>query len=116
MDRLKNMFQSLNRDWLIRHYLFGFAFYAFFVFTSVSQVGRFDAKLLILLPCALLYPFAMFVYESLVNFIVGDNVFFISGLLMLAWKVFRFVIIWVLAVPIGLIGFIYLYFVYGRQS
>ena len=43
MDRLKNMFQSLNRDWLIRHYLFGFAFYAFFVFTSVSQVGRFDA-------------------------------------------------------------------------
>ena len=73
MDRLKNMFQSLNRDWLIRHYLFGFAFYAFFVFTSVSQVGRFDAKLLILLPCALLYPFAMFVYESLVDFIVGDN-------------------------------------------
>ena len=116
MDRLKNMFQSLNRDWLIRHYLFGFAFYVFFVFTSVSQVGRFDAKLLIFLPCALLYPFAMFVYESLVDFIVGDNVFFISGLLMLAWKVVRFFIIWLLAVPIGLIGFIYLYFVYGRQS
>ncbi len=29
----------------------------------------------------------MFVYESLVDFIVGDNVFFISGLLMIAWKI-----------------------------
>lgn len=115
MNRLKQMFRSLDRDWLVRHYLFAFAFYAFFVFTSISQTGKFETKLLFFLLCALLYPFAMFVYESLVDFIVGDNVFFISGLLMLAWKIFRFIIIWFLAVPIGLIGFIYLYFVCGRQ-
>lgn len=115
MNRLKQMFRSLDRDWLVRHYLFAFAFYAFFVFTSISQTGKFETKLLFFLFCALLYPFAMFVYESLINLIVGDNVFLIGGFLMLAWKIFRFIIIWFLAVPIGLIGFIYLYLVCGRQ-
>ena len=37
---------------------------------------------------ALIYPYSRFVYESIVDFIFGNNVFFVNALFLLATKIF----------------------------
>lgn len=60
--------------------------------------------------CALLYPYSRFVYESVVGFIMGDNVFFTSAVLMLLIKYLTMSLCWVFAIFIAPIGLAYLYF------
>lgn len=71
---------------------------------------------LLYLSFTLFYPFAMFVYESIVDLIIGDNIFLIPVLIMIIWKIIRFFIIWLFSIPIGLIGLIYLYFSVNRKT
>lgn len=109
MDKVKNIFKSMDNSWLIRHYLFSFAFLIVLTINGKDSQSFFPIGFLFFLLSSLLYPFAMFVYESLINLIVGDNLFILPLIPMLIWKFVRFVFIFILAIPIGVIGFIYLY-------
>jgi hypothetical protein len=48
--------------------------------------------LLMMVVNTLLYPYSRFVYESVMGFIMGQNVFFVNAVLMLAVKVVTMVI------------------------
>ena len=58
----------------------------------------------------LLYPYSRFLYESIVGFIMGENVFFVNAFIMLILKVFTIATCWVFAIFAAPIGFAYLYY------
>ena len=115
MEKFLNIFKSLDRSWLIRHYIFSFAFFGL-LFVMLKGFSTPLPVWLLYLSFTLFYPFAMFVYESIVDLIIGDNIFLIPVLIMIIWKIIRFFIIWLFPIPIGLIGLIYLYFSVNRKT
>ncbi|SAK42522.1 membrane protein [Caballeronia glebae] len=66
--------------------------------------------LILFLANTLLYPYARFVYEGVVRYIVGDNIFVFPVLLVLPVKVLMMILCWVFAIFISPVGLIYLYF------
>ncbi|MBP2621369.1 hypothetical protein ACVRXQ_10630 [Streptococcus panodentis] len=116
MEKFTNIFKSLDRSWLIRHYLFSFAFFALLVYLTVSNPRPSYPALFLFLLFSLFYPFAMFVYESIVKLVMGDSIFLIPILVILIWKIVRFFMIWLFSLPIGIIGLIYLYFAVNRKT
>jgi hypothetical protein len=50
------------------------------------------------------------VYESIVDYIVGRNVFFVNAIMMLVVKIMTMFICWYLAVLIAPVGLAYLLF------
>lgn len=63
-----------------------------------------------------LYPYSRFVYERIVGFILGENIFFVNALLMLFFKLMTMVLCWGLAVVIAPLGLIYLYVHHSRAE
>jgi hypothetical protein len=64
----------------------------------------------------LLYPYSRFVYESIMRFILGDNIL-VSGLgLMMIVKYLTMGICWAAAILIAPFGLAYLYFYHSKSS
>lgn len=66
--------------------------------------------------CALLYPYSRFVYESIVGFVMGENVFFINAIFMLIVKYFTMALCWAFSIFIAPIGLAYLYFYHTKNE
>ncbi len=58
----------------------------------------------------LLYPYYRFVYERIVGFILGENVFLVNAIFMLIVKLFTMMICWMFAVFVAPVGLAYLYY------
>ena len=69
--KFKNIFRALDSKWLLRHYLFVRLAFIFTIYVGSSSTGG----TIFLLISAIFYPFAMFIYESICNFLIGNNVF-----------------------------------------
>ena len=65
---------------------------------------------------ALIYPYSRFVYESIVDFIFGNNVFFVNALFLLATKIITMLICFGFAIFIAPIGLIYLYYYHSKNK
>lgn len=63
-----------------------------------------------------LYPYARFVYESIIDYILGNNVFFANTILVLIVKLFTMIFCYSFAIFIAPIGLIYLYFYHTKQE
>jgi hypothetical protein len=120
---IRKTFGGLAARYYVRHFLFGLIFPALFLFAL-----RHDAQNLQLPPeniyfgyflfaaNTLLYPYSRFVYESIVDYIMGENVFFVSGCLMLPVKFVTMAICWSWAIFIAPIGLLYLYIHHSRAD
>lgn len=64
----------------------------------------------------LLYPYSRFVYESVVGFIMGDNVFYGNAILMMAFKLMTMGICFAASVFIAPIGLVYLYYHHSKNG
>ncbi|CAJ0816523.1 hypothetical protein [Ralstonia flaminis] len=108
-------FGGLSRPYYFRHFLFGLIFPAFLFFFA-SNAGKPIPYQLILfsLVSTALYPYARFVYEGVMNFILGNNVFFVNAVVMLFAKFSTMLICWAFAIFIAPIGLVYLYFRHSR--
>lgn len=108
---------GLSLNYYVRHFIFGLIFPAFFMFmqfqtdqpTSIGTV-------LFLAISTLLYPYSRFVYESIIGYIMGQNVFFINALVMLFAKLITMLLCWTCAIFIAPIGLAYLYFYHSKQQ
>jgi hypothetical protein len=58
----------------------------------------------------LLYPYSRFVYEGIVRFIVGENLFLLPAVLMLFVKFMTMAMCWCLAIFVAPVGLAYLFF------
>lgn len=109
-------FGGLTPSYYIRQLFFGALFAALVVYMksrTPSGIGLDSLSLAVV--CTLLYPYSRFVYESAIGFILGQNVFFVNALLMLAVKVFTMFLCWFLALFIAPVGLAYLYWHHSRK-
>ena len=104
---LKKTLGGLSAKYYFRQFVFGLAI-AIFIF-MVSKPITLGASLMIIIS-TLLYPYSRFVYESIIGFIMGENVFFANAIIVLIAKICTMLTCWVCAVFVAPIGFIYLYF------
>ena len=115
---LRKTFGGLSAQYYIRNFLFGLIF-PVLIYTAQthSKTGVFTlGALFYCVVNSLLYPYARFVYESIMDYIFGNNVFFVNAILMLTVKVFTMAICWTMAVFIAPIGLAYLYFHHSRAA
>lgn len=107
---LQKSFGGLSRPYYLRQFFFGLLFVAFFLFmASRSSSGVPFAAAVVMALNALLYPYSRFVYESVVGFIMGNNVFFVNAFAMLFVKLLTMALCFAFAVFIAPIGLLYLY-------
>ena len=63
-----------------------------------------------------LYPYSRFVYENVVDFIVGDNVFWVDGKMMIFSKLMTMALCWGGALFVAPIGLAYLYYSHSKAQ
>ena len=114
---LAKTFGGLSREYYFRQLIFGLIFPLFlFAMTRNYKSGIPFQMVPFLIVSTLLYPYSRFVYESVVNFIVGQNVFFVNAIFMLIVKAFTMLLCWVCAIFIAPVGLVYLYFHHSRRA
>lgn len=107
---LQKSFGGLTRPYYVRQFCFGLLFVAFVMaMASRSTSGISFGAVVVLVVNALLYPYARFVYESVVGFVMGNNVFIVNAVAMLAVKFLTMGLCFAFAVFIAPVGLLYLY-------
>jgi len=112
-------FGGLSTAYYVRQFIFGLLFPVSIYMVMSSGTGRHALSLPMLLMFAvntLLYPYSRFVYESVMNFILGRNVFFVNAILMLTFKVVMMAFCWALAICVAPLGLGYLYFHHSKAE
>lgn len=114
---IQRTFGGLSKGYYFRHFAFGLIFVALFVFLSSQSPDTRDLTGIILLTVnAILYPYSRFVYESIVGFIMGDNVFILPAILMLFAKLVTMLVCFMFALFIAPLGLAYLYYYHTKQE
>lgn len=111
-------FGGLTTSYYVRQFIFGSLFAILILSVAAnSSAGLMGKPGLIVMSiiCTLLYPYSRFVYESVVGYIMGNNVFFVNAVLMLAVKVTTMIMCWSFAIFVAPVGLAYLYWRNSRQ-
>ena len=103
----RTVFTSLHPAYLIRQYIFSGIVTAFFYFSSPDTAPTSFYVFLGL--NFLLYPFAMFVYDSIVSLLMGNNVWITSGIFAFIWDFCIILLVYFFRVGLALIGILLLY-------
>lgn len=108
-------FGGLSKQYYFRQFFFGLMFLAFFMFMSSQSAHDvpFAAVLLIAIN-TLLYPYSRFVYESIVDFIIGRNMFVVNAFFMMFVKFMTMGLCWAGAIFIAPFGLAYLYYHHSK--
>ncbi len=110
-------FGGLSTQYYVRNFLFGLIFPALILFQlSHGPSGLRIGTIIICIVSSLLYPYARFVYESIVGYIMGNNVFFVNAIIMLFVKVITMALCWCFAIFIAPIGLGYLYYHHSKAE
>lgn len=112
-------FGGLNRSYYVRQFLFGAAFAALIFWVVGSAQGGQGVKpglVFYALINTLLYPYSRFVYESIVGYVMGNNMFFVNALLMLFVKAITMSLCWTMAIFVAPVGLVYLFWRNSRAT
>lgn len=117
-------FGGLTPRYYIRNFIFGLIFPALYVMMVANAAQNPNAPhdllsighILFLAVNTLLYPYARFAYEGVVGFILGNNLFILNALVMLAVKFITMTLCWAFAIFIAPLGLAYLYWHHSRPA
>lgn len=118
---ISKTFGGLDKSYYFRHFFFGLLVFIFLesMFFNAAK-GVIDAKLIgnsaFFLLLTFLYPYSRFVYESVIGFILGNNIIFINVFVVLFTKMFTILLCYLFGWAIAPIGLIYLYFYHSKNS
>lgn len=101
---IKSIFGQLNNAFLIRHYIYGAIMFSLLLMASPAL-----PFIIFMVISLLLYPFAMFVYDSIVGTLMGNNTVITSVFVSVIWGVIKTGIIFTFSIFISPIGIGYLY-------
>ncbi|KQU86728.1 hypothetical protein ASC78_03935 [Variovorax sp. Root318D1] len=114
---LVKTFGGLSRAYYLRQLVFSLCFAAFFFFVASRSPHAMTISMVIFLVVnTLLYPYARFVYEGVVGFVLGENTFYVNAILMLFVKALTMLLCWTFALFIAPVGLIYLYVHHSRAA
>ena len=101
---------GLTKQYYFRNFFFGVIFAAiiFFIVLAGKQVVYMPLALAVI--NTILYPYARFVYESIVEFIIGNNQFWLNAYVVMYVKAIMMAVLWSFAIFIAPIGLLYLFF------
>lgn len=125
MSFISKTFGGLNKSYYFRHFFFGLIIFILLEAMFIKVGGGAKKNILdggfwaisgICLLFLFLYPYSRFVYESIVEYIFGNNVFIVNGLILLVVKTITMLLCFMFSWAIAPIGLIYLYFYYSRQE
>jgi hypothetical protein len=106
---------GLSAQYYFRQFFFGLLVAALIFFTSTLNGRPIQIGMLFMIVInTLLYPYSRFIYESIVDFIVGKNVFFVNAIFMLITKFITMLMCWMFAIFVAPIGLAYLYYHHSR--
>jgi hypothetical protein len=111
-------FGGLTSQYYFRQFLFGLIFavpFSLALFKFGLHRDDFN-MLIIIISNTILYPYARSVYEGVVNFIVGSNVFFVNAVFALFFKLMIMMICWSFAIFIAPVGLAYLYYYHIKNN
>jgi hypothetical protein len=112
---LAKTFGGLSRAYYFRQFVFGLSFAVFFFFIASRSPHAMPLGMAVFLVAnTLLYPYARFVYEGVINFLLGENRFYVNAILMLFVKLLTMLMCWAFAIFIAPVGLIYLYVHHSR--
>lgn len=114
---IQKTFGGLSPRYYFRQFFFGLflAAFIFFILTRNERSMPISMLLFIVLN-TLLYPYSRFVYESIVSFIMGENVLFVNAIPMLFFKIWTMSMCWALAILLAPIGLTYLYYHHSKAE
>lgn len=108
---------GLSRQYYFRQFFFGLVVAAFFFFMSTNGGRSVPMSMLFFIVIStFLYPYSRFVYESIVGFIMGENVFFVNAIFMLILKFITMLACWMFAIFVAPIGLAYLYYYHNKVT
>lgn len=114
---------GLTKTYYFRQLFFGSLFLVLFIWMSMlphpeGSDPRPGSMLIMILFVinTLLYPYSRFVYERIVGFVLGDNVFFGPAIVMMGMKIITMFLCWGFAIFIAPIGLLYLYFHHTKHE
>lgn len=116
MSFIKKTFGGLSASYYLRHLFFGAIFTTLYVILFYSMGDKRVLTYIVLVGNTFLYPYSRFVYESIVGFIFGKNVFFVNVIFLLVAKFMTMLICWSFAVFIAPVGILYLYFYHTKNK
>ncbi|MEA9994307.1 hypothetical protein QN382_19135 [Pseudomonas sp. 10B1] len=116
-DFIRKSFGGLSTSYYLRHFVFGAVLLVLMVWLSIQSKAPVKVSFLVFsVLSTILYPYSRFVYERIVGFVMGENVFFVNAILMLMVKSITMLLCWFLAVFIAPIGLAYLYFAHSKAD
>lgn len=115
---LVKTFGGLSKQYYIRQFFFAALMTAllFWLLSAANETQPDRALPWWMLVCVPLYPYSRFVYESIVEFVVGNNIFIINAIIMMFVKIFTMLACLMFAPVIAPFGLAYLYFYHSRKS
>jgi hypothetical protein len=110
-------FGGLSPQYYVRQFLFALIFPVCIYFITNRGAHSAPVDMIALLVVnTLLYPYSRFVYEGVMGFIVGQNVFWVNVFFMLFMKLVTMALCWSCAIFIAPIGLAYLYYHHSKGS
>lgn len=114
---LEKTFGGLSKQYYIRQFIFGVGIsVCVFLLSTAGNKPVQISVILFSIISTILYPYSRFVYESIVDFIMGDNVFFVNILWLFLVKYFTMMLCWGLAIFIAPVGLAYLYYHHSKED
>lgn len=109
-------FGGLSAACYFRHFFFGLMFpvLTYFSLRDHLHPPPLLPTLALVAANTLLYPYARFVYEGIVYFLLGENLFYVNSGVLLFCKFLTMLLCWFFALFIAPIGLLYLYLVQTR--
>ncbi len=116
---LSKTFGGLSREYYFRNFIFGLIFPTLFYFAFSQGKAEMEIPFGLIafaIVNTFLYPYSRFVYEKIMDFIFGENVFFVNAILLLITKFITMYFCWGLSIFIAPIGLAYLYFYHTKNE
>ena len=115
---IQKTFGGLSPQYYIRQLIFGILIAAFVHYMS-TQGGNQSIQpgmMFYIIVSTFFYPYSRFVYESIVRYIMGENIFFINAILMLIVKFITMILCWAFSIFIAPVGLAYLYYQHSKAE
>ena len=116
MSFIKKTFGGLSSPYYLRQLFFDSIFTASFIALMYNGGDKRIFSYIIFIANTFLYPYSRFVYESIVDFIFGDNVFLVNALFLLVAKFITMLLSYGFAFIIAPLGLLYLYFYHTKKQ
>ena len=101
---------GISPQYYFRQFIFGLIFPLLFYYMTTQSGKSIPVDIFtFFVVSTFLYPYSRFVYESIINFFLADNILFANALLTLVSNLIAIVISWSFAIFIAPIGLACLY-------